>query len=87
MFGGFVIKLMELFDDLLRYGLYLGAIFQLVAIAAIIFVPPKSDDTADLDVDTRSNGKETSDVATEKEHLDNTSAATNKKNKKIRRRK
>ena len=30
------------FDHILHYGLLLGAIFQLVCIAAIIFIPPSS---------------------------------------------
>ncbi|KAL3254619.1 hypothetical protein MRX96_054147 [Rhipicephalus microplus] len=33
----------ELVDELLRYGLFLGAIFQLVCIAAVVFVPPKEE--------------------------------------------
>ena len=77
----------SVFDDLLRYGLYLGAIFQLIAIGAIIFVPPKYDDSSDLEVEL--NGTETTDVmTTEKaEHLENTTAVMNKKGKKVRRRK
>ena len=71
------------FDDLLRYGLYLGAIFQLIAIRAIIFVPPKYDNCTDYEVEP--NGMETTDVmATEKaEHSENTTAAMNKKGKKL----
>lgn len=76
---------MELFDDLLRYGLYLGAIFQLVAIAAIIFLPPKSDDVADVEVDAQSNERETPDVTMAGERADSKDAG--KKNKKVRRRK
>lgn len=33
----------ELVDELLRYGLFLGAVFQLVCIAAVVFVPPKEE--------------------------------------------
>ena len=78
---------LSVFDDLLRYGLYLGAIFQLIAIGAIIFVPPKYADPTDLEMDL--NGTETSDVMTTvtAEHLENTNAAMNKKGKKVRRRK
>ena len=32
------------FDHFLHYGLFLGAIFQLVCIAAIVVIPPKSDE-------------------------------------------
>ena len=32
------------FDHFLHYGLLLGAIFQLVCIAAIVVIPPKSDE-------------------------------------------
>lgn len=32
-----------LFDEVLKYGLFLGAIFQIVCIAAVIFVPSKDD--------------------------------------------
>lgn len=32
------------FDHFLHYGLFLGAIFQLICIAAIIVIPPKSDE-------------------------------------------
>lgn len=78
----------SVFDDLLRYGLYLGAIFQLIAIGAIIFVPPKYDDCTDQ-LEMEPNGTEMTDVmATEKaEHPENTTAAMNKKGKKVRRRK
>eukprot|EP00731_Ephydatia_muelleri_P012693 Em0007g3a len=78
----------SVFDDLLRYGLYLGAIFQLIAIGAIIFVPPKYDDCTDH-LEMEPNGTEMTDVmATDKaEHPENTTAAMNKKGKKVRRRK
>lgn len=33
----------ELVDELLRYGLFLGAIFQLLCIAAVVFVPPREE--------------------------------------------
>ena len=32
-----------MFDEVLKYGLFLGAIFQIVCIAAVIFVPSKDD--------------------------------------------
>ena len=32
------------FDHFLHYGLFLGAIFQLICIAAIVVIPPKSDE-------------------------------------------
>ena len=32
------------FDHFLHYGLFLGAIFQLICIAAIVIIPPKSDE-------------------------------------------
>ena len=77
---------MELFDDLLRYGLYLGAVFQLIAIGAIIFLPPKSDDgPTDAEMDGQPYGNEASDVT--EERVDSISTSTNKKNKKVRRRK
>jgi len=43
----------DLLDEVLRYGLFLGAIFQIIAIAAIVIIPPK--ETQDDD------GKETVD--------------------------
>ncbi len=33
-----------LLDTVLHYALFLGAIFQLVCIFAVIFVPPKQDE-------------------------------------------
>lgn len=41
--GGVQGKMTELVDELLRYGLFLGAIFQLLCIAAVVFVPPKEE--------------------------------------------
>ena len=77
---------MEWFDDLLRYALYLGAVFQLIDIGAIIFLPPKSDDdTTDADMDGQPNGKEASDI--QEERVDSIAILTNKKSKKVRRRK
>ena len=34
-------------EELLHYGLLLGAVFQLICIAAIIFLPPQSEDQDD----------------------------------------
>ena len=34
----------EWYEELLRYGLYIGAAFQLIAILAIIAFPPTSSD-------------------------------------------
>lgn len=33
----------DIFDEFLKYGLFLGAIFQLVCIGAVIFVPSRDD--------------------------------------------
>lgn len=33
----------DMVDDLLRYGLFIGAIFQMICIAAVIFIPPKDE--------------------------------------------
>ncbi|XP_076029605.1 protein MANBAL [Oratosquilla oratoria] len=33
----------DMFDEVLKYGLFLGAIFQLVCIGAVIFVPSRDD--------------------------------------------
>ena len=42
----------DLLDEVLRYGLFLGAIFQIIAIAAIVVIPPKET----KDVDDRDEG-------------------------------
>ena len=39
-------EMWDLLDEVLRYGLFLGAIFQIIAIAAIVVIPPK--DTKDI---------------------------------------
>ena len=56
------------FDHVLHYGLLLGAIFQLICIAAIVIIPPKSDEeesTGESDQEgTRTDGsKRAQDVA------------------------
>ncbi|XP_076344164.1 protein anon-73B1 [Tachypleus tridentatus] len=33
----------DLIDEILRYGLFLGAIFQIVCIAAVVFIPAKDE--------------------------------------------
>lgn len=33
----------DIFDEVLKYGLFLGAIFQLVCIGAVMFVPSRDD--------------------------------------------
>ncbi len=37
----------EWYEQLLRYGLYVGAAFQLVCILAVVVFPPSSSDQAD----------------------------------------
>ena len=37
----------EWYEELLRYGLYIGAAFQLIAILAIIAFPPSSSDQSE----------------------------------------
>jgi hypothetical protein len=61
------------FDHFLHYGLFLGAIFQLICIAAIVIIPPKSDEDEDSPSDGgagegdgrggRTDGKNRQDVA------------------------
>ena len=60
------------FDHFLHYGLFLGAIFQLVCIAAIVIIPPKSDEEeedspsggeGEGDGGGRTDGKRRHDVA------------------------
>ena len=38
----------SLIDTILHYALFLGAIFQLVCIFAVIFVPPKQDEKVSI---------------------------------------
>ncbi|KAL7643721.1 UNVERIFIED_CONTAM: hypothetical protein RMT77_005727 [Armadillidium vulgare] len=33
----------NIFDEFLKYGLFLGAIFQIVCIGAVVFIPGKDD--------------------------------------------
>ena len=58
------------FDHFLHYGLFLGAIFQLICIAAIVIIPPKSDEEEDAaggetegDGGGGTDGKKRQDVA------------------------
>lgn len=55
------------FDHFLHYGLFLGAIFQLICIAAIVIIPPKSDEEEDGETEGegggRTDGKKGQDVA------------------------
>ncbi|XP_023220536.1 protein MANBAL-like [Centruroides sculpturatus] len=51
------VKMADVVDELLRYGLFFGAIFQLICIAAVVFIPPKEDgrdggDSSDDDTST-----------------------------------
>jgi len=55
------------FDEVLRYGLFLGAIFQIIAIAAIVVIPPKDkqdadehEETAEESAKSKSNSKQES---------------------------
>ncbi|XP_046396542.1 protein anon-73B1 [Ischnura elegans] len=47
----FEIMTESLFDTVLRCGLYLGALFQLICIAAVVIVPEQTGDTASKDGD------------------------------------
>ena len=38
----------SLLDTILHYALFLGAIFQLVCIFAVIFVPPRQDEKVSI---------------------------------------
>ena len=38
----------DLFDEVLKYGLFLGAIFQLVCIGAVILIPARDDKRVSL---------------------------------------
>ncbi|GAB6021581.1 hypothetical protein CHUAL_004172 [Chamberlinius hualienensis] len=33
----------DFIDEIVRYGLFFGALFQMLCIAAVIFMPPKED--------------------------------------------
>ena len=33
----------SVYDEILKYGLYIGAVFQLMCIAAIVFIPSKDE--------------------------------------------
>ena len=46
-----------LFDQILHYGLLVGAIFQLIAIAAIVVIPAKSDEEEEGENGEAAGGK------------------------------
>jgi len=54
----------DLLDEVLRYGLFLGAIFQIIAIAAIVVIPPKDtgehEGTVDKPAEAKSSSKQES---------------------------
>ncbi|XP_063861602.1 protein anon-73B1-like isoform X1 [Scylla paramamosain] len=49
----------DIFDEVLKYGLFLGAIFQLVCIGAVMFVPSRDDRR----VSQLTNGRESRSTA------------------------
>ena len=55
------------FDQVLHYALFVGAIFQLICIAAIVLIPPKSEDEESSEGSDQeeggTNGKRTQDTA------------------------
>ncbi|XP_043208174.1 protein anon-73B1-like isoform X2 [Amphibalanus amphitrite] len=59
-----------LFDEVLRYGLYAGAVFQLVCIAAVIFSPSDADHktSESSDDDTSDQGSPHSSAAHRSQH-------------------
>ena len=81
------------FDHLLHYGLLVGAIFQLICIAAIVVLPPKTEEEAGEEVppsavdgggpkDSQNGGGEDSGV-----HTQVVKGGVSKKSKKVRKRK
>ena len=81
------------FDHLLHYGLLVGAIFQLICIAAIVVLPPKTEEEAGEEVppsavdgggpkDSQNGGGEDSGV-----HTQVAKGGVSKKSKKVRKRK
>ena len=56
----------SLLDTILHYALFLGAIFQLVCIFAVIFVPPRQDEKVSIFLLTSLNLCETFKWATER---------------------
>ena len=81
------------FDHLLHYGLLVGAIFQLICIAAIVVLPPKTEEEADEEVppspvegggpkDSQNGEGEDSGV-----HAQVVKGGSSKKSKKVRKRK
>lgn len=43
------------FDHVLHYGLLIGAVFQLICIAAIVIIPPKEEENLDFKKDKTSS--------------------------------
>ena len=63
----------DLLDEVLRYGLFLGAIFQIIAIAAIVIIPPK-ETTQDVDHRDEGNLKDKSSIKQENKQQQNVSS-------------
>jgi hypothetical protein len=51
-----------LLDSFLYYGLFLGGMFQLMCILAIVFVPPSSSEDAQEYYEETTSGKKTQGV-------------------------
>ena len=85
------------FDHLLHYGLLLGAVFQLICIAAIVVLPPKAEEEADEasssgegegPVSSQAGGREDSAAHTQGQVVKGGMAGgSGKKSKKVRKRK
>ncbi|XP_070557760.1 protein MANBAL-like [Ptychodera flava] len=44
----------DVVDNFLHYGLLLGAVFQLIAIFAIVILPPKDDEKIEVEATSKS---------------------------------
>jgi len=51
----------DMMDTFLRYGLFLGAVFQLICIGAVIIMPDSSEAAPDTTNDSDSDEAQTSD--------------------------